>query len=125
MRILLDSHTLLWWMGDPAKIAAKTRSMIADPANDVFASAASIWELGLKVSKGKLRLPLAFHETLGVHGIRTLPFTAPHAMESISLPAIHGDPFDRALVAQCRLENLTLATRDGMLGDYGIPVLDV
>lgn len=125
MRILLDSHTLLWWMGDPTKIKARARTLIADSANEVFASAASIWELGLKVSKGKLRLPLAFHETLGDHGIRTLPFTASHAMASISLPAIHGDPFDRALVAQCRLENLTLATRDDMLGDYGIPVLEV
>lgn len=125
MRILLDSHALLWWMDDPAKLSAKARAEIANPANAVFASAASIWELGLKVSKGKLRLPLGFHEMLGEHGIQPLPFTAPHAIESISLPAIHGDPFDRALVAQCRLESLTLATRDGILANYGIPVLEV
>lgn len=125
MSILLDSHTLLWWMDDPAKLAPRARVMIADPANEIFASAASIWELGLKVSKGTLRLPLAFHEALADRGIRPLPFTAAHAMESVSLPAIHGDPFDRALVAQCRLESVALATRDGMLGDYGITVVEV
>jgi PIN domain nuclease of toxin-antitoxin system len=125
MRILLDSHALLWWMDDPSKLSSKALAAISDPANAVFASAASIWELGLKVSKGKLRLPLGFHDLLGEHGIQALPFTAPHAIESIGLPAIHGDPFDRALVAQCRLESLTLATRDSMLGDYGIPVLEV
>ncbi len=125
MRILLDSHTLLWWMDDPAKLLPSARAAIADPANEVFASAASIWELGLKVSKGKLRLPLSFHETLRDHGIGALPFTVRHAVESITLPAIHGDPFDRALVAQCRLESLTFATRDGMLSGYGIAILPV
>lgn len=125
MRVLLDSHTLLWWMDDPSKIAPNARVVIADPANEVYASAASIWELGLKVSKGKLRLPPDFHEMLEGQGIRHMAFTASHAMESISLPAIHGDPFDRALVAQCRLESMALATRDAVLGDYGIPVVEV
>jgi PIN domain nuclease of toxin-antitoxin system len=123
MRILLDSHVLLWWMDDPSKLSPKARAEISNPANAVFASAVSIWELGLKVSKGKLRLPLGFHETLGEHGIQSLSFIASHAIESIALPDIHGDPFDRALVAQCRLESLTLATRDRVLADYGIPVL--
>ncbi len=112
-------------MDAPARLLPSARAAIADPANEVFTSAASIWELGLKVSKGKLRLPLAFHETLRDHGIEPLPFTARHAVESITLPAIHGDPFDRALVAQCRLESLTFATRDGMLSGYGIVILPV
>ncbi|MEK7949884.1 type II toxin-antitoxin system VapC family toxin [Luteolibacter soli] len=123
MRILLDSHALLWWMDDPLKLSPKARAEISNPANAIFASAVSIWELGLKVSKGKLRLPLTFHEILGEHGIQSLPFLSSHAIESIALPEIHGDPFDRALVAQCLLENLTLATRDRILADYGIPVL--
>ena len=125
MRILLDSHALLWWMDDPSKLSPKAHAEIANPANAVFASAVSVWELGLKVSKGKLRLPLGFHEMLGEHGIQSLPFNASHAVESIALPEIHGDPFDRALIAQCRLEGLTLATRDRVLGDYGIPLLSV
>jgi PIN domain nuclease of toxin-antitoxin system len=112
-------------MDDPSKLSPVARAEIANPANAVLASAVSIWELGLKVSKGKLRLPLGFHELLEKHGIQPLPFIASHAIESIALPEIHGDPFDRALVAQCRLENLTLATRDRILADYGIPVLAV
>lgn len=125
MRLLLDSHTLLWWMDDPSKLKPEARKAISDPSNLVFASAASVWELGLKVSKGKLRLPLGFHSVLREHGIEPLPFTAEHAVESISLPAVHGDPFDRALVAQCRLESMTLATRDAVLGGYGIAILAV
>ena len=112
-------------MDDPSKIKAAARAAIADPANLVFASATSIWEIGLKMSKGKLRIPLSFPTLLQENGIAHLPFTASHAMTSISLPAIHGDPFDRALIAQCRLESMTLATRDGMLGGYGVAILDV
>ena len=125
MRILLDSHALLWWVGDPGKLLPSARLAISDPANTVFASAASVWELGLKVSKGKLRLPDDFGEQLGRNGIEDLAFTILHASESIRLPAIHGDPFDRALVAQCRMESLTLATRDAILAEYGIPILPV
>lgn len=125
MRLLLDSHTLLWWMEEPSKLSLTARQVISDPANLVFASAASVWELGLKASKGKLRLPSGFHQMLRVNGIEPLAFTVEHAAESITLPPIHGDPFDRALVAQCRLETLTLATRDGMLGGYGIAILPV
>ena len=112
-------------MDDPGKLASSARLVIADPSTEVFASAASVWELGLKVSKGKLRLPVGFEEELGVNGIASLSFTIRHAAESIKLPAIHGDPFDRALIAQCRLENLTLATRDSILAQYGIPILEV
>jgi PIN domain nuclease of toxin-antitoxin system len=125
MRILLDSHTLLWWMDDPEKLKPAARTAIADPSNLVFASAVSIWELGLKVSKGKLRLPLSFHSLLKENGIESLHFTADHALASTILPPIHGDPFDRALVSQCQIESMTLATRDSILGDYGIAILEV
>lgn len=125
MRLLLDSHTLLWWMDDPSRLGLAAQQAISDPANLVFASAVSVWELGLKSSKGKLRLPLGFHRMLRENGIEPLAFTVEHAVESISLPAIHGDPFDRALVAQCRMDSMTLATRDGMLGGYGIAILPV
>ncbi|GAA5480818.1 type II toxin-antitoxin system VapC family toxin [Haloferula sargassicola] len=125
MRILLDSHALLWWMDDPQRVRPEARQAISDPSNLVFASAASVWELGLKVSKGKLRLPLDFHTRFAENGIEAMPFTGSHAMASTALPAIHGDPFDRALIAQCQLESLTLATRDSILADYGIAVLAV
>ncbi|MFC7336179.1 type II toxin-antitoxin system VapC family toxin [Haloferula chungangensis] len=125
MRLLLDSHTLLWWMDDPTQLKPAARAAISDPSNLVFTSAASIWELGLKVSKGKLRLPLSFHQLLQENGISELPFTSEHAIASTTLPPLHDDPFDRALVAQCRLESMTLATRDSLLGDYGIAILSV
>jgi PIN domain nuclease of toxin-antitoxin system len=123
MRILLDSHTLLWWMDDPEKLSPAARAAIADPRNEVLASAVSIWEIGLKRSKGKLRIPENFADFLPENGILELPFSSAHAQASISLPAIHGDPFDRALIAQCQLESLTFATRDGVMGDYNIAVL--
>jgi len=125
MRILFDSHALLWWMSEPARLKASALEAISDPTNLVYASAVSIWELGLKVSKGKLRLPEGFHATLELHGISHLPFTAEHAVCSTALPMIHGDPFDRGLIAQCRLESMTLATRDGMLAGYGVALLEV
>ncbi len=125
MRILLDSHTLLWWMDDPAKLRPSAREAIADPSNLVFASAVSIWELGLEVSKGKLRIPVRFPALLQEHGISHLPFTGSHAMASTTLPPFHGDPFDRALVAQSQQESMTLATRDGVLSAYGIAILEV
>lgn len=123
MRLLLDSHVLIWWMDDPERLKPAARVAIADPSNLVFASAASIWEIGLKVSKGKLRLPLDFYKLLPERGIELVEMKAAHAIESTTLPAIHGDPFDRALVAQCRLESMTLVTRDAVLGDYGIATL--
>ena len=125
MRILLDSHTLLWWMDDPSRLKPAACAAICDPSNLVFASAASIWELGLKVSKGKLRVPLSFHDMLEENAISSLQFTIEHAIASTTLPQIHGDPFDRALVAQCQLESMTLATRDAILGGYGISILSV
>ena len=125
MKILLDSHTLLWWMDDPSKIKPSAAAAIADPSNLVFASAVSIWEIGLKVSKGKLRIPTRFPSLLQQNGIEHLPFTAFHAITSTTLPAIHDDPFDRALVAQCRLESMVLATRDKMLSRYGLAIIEV
>jgi PIN domain nuclease of toxin-antitoxin system len=110
-------------MHDPERLEPEASTAIADPGNLVFASAASLWEIGLKVSKGKLRLPPDFHLRLPEHGIAMMDFKASHAIASTTLPAIHGDPFDRALVAQSREESLTLVTRDSVLGDYGIAVL--
>lgn len=124
MRILLDSHTLLWWMDVPEKLKAAARAAIVDPKNEVLASAVSIWAIGLKRSKGKLRIPENFANFLPENGILTLPFTAAHARASISLPPIHGDLFDRALIAQCQLESLTFATRESVMGDYNIAVLE-
>jgi len=125
MRILLDSHTALWWMDDPGKLTKEARDAIADPANQVFLSAVSVWELGLKRLKGKLKLPANFAELLKADGVDELVFTHSHATQSLGLPPIHGDPFDRALIAQCQLESLHFATRDRFASGYEIAVLEV
>lgn len=125
MRILLDSHTLLWWMDNPEKINPAARIEIANPRNEVFVSAVSIWEIGLKRSKGKLRIPENFADFLPENGIQTLAFTGAHAQTAVSLPPYHGDPFDRALIAQCQTESLTFATRDSMASNYRIGLLEI
>lgn len=125
MRILLDSHTAIWWMDDPSRLKESAREAISDPANQVFLSAVSVWELGLKCSKGKLKLPLNFAELMKGDGVDELAFTSAHATQSLLLPALHGDPFDRALIAQCQLESLHFATRDSFVGGYEVAVLEV
>lgn len=125
MRILLDSHTAYWWSNDPSKIRAAAREKIEDPKNEVFLSSVTAWELGLKASKGKIELPEDFLERFAADGIRDLSFHQRHAGRSIKLPPLHGDSFDRALVAQCLEESLTFATRDGKIREYGIAILEV
>ncbi|MEN8695089.1 MAG: type II toxin-antitoxin system VapC family toxin [Akkermansiaceae bacterium] len=125
MRILLDSHTALWWLSEPEVIRKETYKQLCNPVNEVFVSSVSIWELGLKVSRGKLKLPMHFADLLAAQGIEELSFSKQHALTSIELPALHGDPFDRALVAQCLEESLTFATRDGKAREYGIAILEV
>jgi len=112
MRLLCDSHVLVWWLDDPLKLAPKARAAIADPDNEVFFSAASVWELGLKIAKGKLRMPKGYVDELRADGFDELPVTVEHAEAATTLPAVHGDPFDRMLIAQTLLENLVLVTRD-------------
>ena len=123
MRLLLDSHIAFWWALSPEKISLPARDEITNPQNDVFVSAVSLWELGLKAAKGKLRIPPTFRQLTQKHGIDSLPFNETHAYYSISLPPIHGDPFDRALVAQCFQESITLVTKDHLLARYGIQIL--
>lgn len=123
MRLLLDSHIAFWWALSPEKISQQTRNEITNPQNDVFISVISLWELGLKAAKGKLKIPPNFGQLTQEHGIDSLSFNENHANYSISLPPIHGDPFDRALVAQSYQESFTLVTKDLILAEYGIQIL--
>jgi len=120
MRLLADSHVLIWWADNPALLTPAARAAIADPDNEVFMSAASLWELGLKVAKGKLRLPPNFVQTLRLGGFADLPILARHAERSLSLPPVHGDPFDRMLVAQALEEGLVLVSCDQWIASYGV-----
>ena len=122
MRILLDTHVLLWWLGDDAQLGPEARLVIADGGNEVFVSAVSIAEIAIKRSQGKLTAPSELLTVLAEEGFQELPLLSSHAAELENLPWHHRDPFDRLLVAQARVEGLTLATHDRHLAQYDVPV---
>lgn len=119
MRLLLDTHLLLWWLCNDKSLSALARSLIANPENTVCVSAVSHWEIRLKQSLGKLELPSDFDTKLADEPFELLPLTAASATQFGLLPWHHRDPFDRMLVAQAQVENLTLLTADKALTAYG------
>jgi len=127
VRLLLDTHVLLWAALDPDRISATCRTAIEDGSNDVYASTVSAWEIAIKQSLGKLDLdrpaerwlPRVLERT----GIEALPVDIGAALRVRALPWHHRDPFDRLLVAHALEAGLTIATHDRMLEKYGVPVL--
>jgi PIN domain nuclease of toxin-antitoxin system len=122
LRLLLDTHLLLWWLESSPSLSARARETIRDPENTVFVSAVSLWEIWLKQSLGKLRLPVDFTERLAAEPFESLPLMASHARQVGRLPWHHRDPFDRVLVAQAQVEKLVLLTADEALTAYGAAV---
>ena len=125
MRYLLDSHTLLWALDQEQELSETARQEIASPHNVVFVSIASLWELSLKETIGKLKLPERFYRRLVEGGYELLPIALSHIETSTRLPLHHRDPFDRMLVAQAQTEQLTLMTRDAALLQYEVSVMKV
>ena len=123
MRLLLDTHILVWWRGSPAKLTEAHREAIADPSNEVFVSAASFWELAIKQAKGKIHLPDDFMASFDSLGFRILDISARHAWLTRELPHIHHDPFDRILISQAMSEGLTMVSVDSSLARYAVPLL--
>jgi PIN domain nuclease of toxin-antitoxin system len=118
LRILLDTHLLLWSLASPGKLSAKARQRIE--SSEVFVSAASIWEVSLKSALGKLQAdPAEVLSGIEPAGFDQLHITGEHAAEVANLPHLHKDPFDRLLVAQALVEKLILLTDDDTLGSYG------
>ena len=115
--------TIVWWLLDPGLLSPQARAAISDPANEVLFSAASVWELGLKISEGKLRIPEGFTGALLADGFSSLSVTVEHASQALTLPSLHQDPFDRMLIAQAMSEGLILVTRDANIQLYPLPVL--
>lgn len=124
MRLLLDTHALLWALAAPSKLPVRTATALRDPGNDVFVSAASGWEIAIKTALGKLSADLdeIVRTSLEV-GFEELPVTLVHARRVHSLPPRHRDPFDRMLVAQALEEGLTVVTHDALVVAYGAPIL--
>ncbi|HSR72997.1 MAG TPA: type II toxin-antitoxin system VapC family toxin [Kiloniellales bacterium] len=127
MRLLVDTHALLWWFFDAAELSPDAREAIADADNEAWVSSASGWEIATKHRLGRLpeagdiarRLP----SYLGRGRFEVLPISMEHALAAGGLPGPHRDPFDRMLIAQARLEDLTIVTRDPVFRDYGAAIL--
>lgn len=124
MRLLLDTHALLWALGDVARLAPPAREALDDGRNPVFVSAASLWEIGIKRALGKLEAPDDLEAEVLAADFKPLPIGLAHAWQAAALPPHHQDPFDRLLVAQAQLEGLTLVTRDGRIRAYDVATLE-
>jgi PIN domain nuclease of toxin-antitoxin system len=125
MRLLLDTHLLLWTVGPDERLSAQARRMIGDPGNELCFSTASIWEVASKRSRGRddFRVdPRVLRRGLLDNLYQELPVTGEHAVAIASLPLLHKDPFDRMLVAQSIIEGITLLTANPLVAQYPGPV---
>lgn len=122
MRLLLDTHALLWWLADEG-LNTQAREAIADPANLVAVSAASAWEISIKKALGKLAAPDDLEQQVQTGGFAPLPISIAHGIAAGRLPRHHEDPFDRILIAQALAEGLTIVTHDKRFEDYGVTLL--
>ena len=122
MKLLLDTHILLWWLDANPLLSREAIALIREPENTIFVSAVTIWEIRLKQSLGKLDLPPNFLDRLASEGFENLPLTAAQTTAVAQLAWIHRDPFDRMLIAQAQAENLVLLTADEALAGYGAAV---
>ncbi len=124
MRLLLDTHILLWWLDDAPALPAAARTAISDVGSEVFISVATAWEISIKRALGKLEFPTSrFGEILTEEGFLSLPIHLEHALIAAELPLHHGDPFDRMLIAQAQREGLTIVTADAMIRRYAVALL--
>jgi PIN domain nuclease of toxin-antitoxin system len=122
--MLLDTHVVLWWLTDDETLADEIKDQL-DREPDVYVSAATIWEVAIKQAIGKLPEPRGLPERIGDSGFTPLAISFEHAITAGRLPMIHGDPFDRMLIAQAQCEDLTLVTRDENCQKYDVALLPV
>jgi PIN domain nuclease of toxin-antitoxin system len=123
LRLLLDTHALLWWLADDVSLTREARDAISAPESLVAVSAASAWEISIKKALGKLAAPDDLGAQVTRHQFTPLAITIAHALAAGSLPRHHEDPFDRMLIAQAQAEDLTIVTRDPRLRLYGVATL--
>ncbi len=127
MDLLLDTHTLLWFIGGGDDLSAATRRAIEEPNNNKFVSIVSVWEISIKVALGKIDLTASFDqlfpEQLEINGFGLLPIKVVHTALIASLPYHHRDPFDRMLISQAIEDDMTIVGADKAFDDYGIPRL--
>jgi len=122
-RLLLDTHTFLWWLADDPRLGGDARSAITDSRNPVFVSAATGWEIAIKKALGKIEVPDNLDAVVEEEGFEHLPIRFYHAEQAGALPNHHKDPFDRMLVAQAQVEGLVIVTADHVIQQYGVRTL--
>ena len=124
MKLLLDTHTFIWWDSEPQKLPSVTLLLCQDEANTLLLSVASVWEMQIKIQLGKLTLrqPLEVLITgqMDANGLQILPVGLPHVLALRELPAHHKDPFDRLLIAQANVEEATLLSSDPIMSQYSV-----
>ena len=126
MRLLVDTHILLWFLEGNTSLSAAHRQIIAEPQNDVFVSIASLWETAIKISIGKLTLTASLADVIkqiSAENIEILPILPAHVLQVSTLPFHHRDPFDRLIIAQAQIEKLSVITEDKYFADYKVKVL--
>lgn len=123
MDLLLDTHSLIWFLNGDDKLSEKAKSAIEEPSNSKIVSIASIWEIAIKISIDRFRFPKGFKYFLDMvedNGFEILPITFEHAVKLSTLEFIHRDPFDRLLIAQSMADSLTIVTKDDYIKQYQI-----
>lgn len=123
VKVLLDTHILLWWSDDDPKLSSELRALIVDGANDLLVSSITVAEIEIKKALGKLSVPRELLTILQEAGIGVLPLSAEHAQTLRDLPPHHSDPFDRMLIAQAQIENIRLATANAAFDAYDVNLL--
>jgi PIN domain nuclease of toxin-antitoxin system len=127
MKLLLDTHCWLWWFASDPRLGARASELIRNGENDVYLSAASSWEIAMKTSLGKLKLPEPPEQyvpsRLAAQGMQGLAIEHAHALRVASLPPHHPDPFDRLIIAQALVEKIPTVTADENFGDYDVEAI--
>lgn len=123
-RLLLDTHALIWWLQGDVKLGVIAIAEIGNEQNEVYVSAASIWEMSIKRQSGKLKVPLDIEYKIEQAGFKKLSISLFHGDQAGKLPEHHKDPFDRMLIAQAQAEGLIIVTKDEHFPKYGIQLID-
>ena len=128
MKVLLDTHAFLWWVSSRGvRLSDRARDVLSDGTTDVLVSMASVWEMSIKVGVGRMNLPAPIEryipDRLHHHGFDLLPIELRHTFRAGDLPRLHGDPFDRMLIAQAQVESLALVTADPAIGQYDVETI--
>ena len=122
-KYLIDTHIFLWWMGKSRSLSVERYNILNNPEIQIFLSVASIWEMIIKVDKKKLKINISLADGINKSGFIILPITLPHVLALHELPLYHNDPFDRIMLAQTKIENLTLISDDVKMKNYKVALL--